>query len=187
MPMQILNYTLLPTPFGTLGMVWQSSVASVKVQRVFLPSPPAEAEGRIVASYAGSKPASCPPIDELCQQVGRFLQGQAVQFDMQVLALDQCSPFQRRVLLAESQIPRGWVSTYGRIAKQIACPGGARAVGRALANNPFPIIIPCHRAIRSHGSLGGFQGGLGMKRALLQLEGVEFSGVDRVVMNRVYY
>jgi methylated-DNA-[protein]-cysteine S-methyltransferase len=79
------------------------------------------------------------------------------------------------------------VSTYGRIARHLAIPGGARAVGRALARNPFPIIIPCHRAIRSDGRLGGFQGGPAMKRALLELEGVECSSTGRVSAERLYY
>lgn len=86
--------------------------------------------------------------------------------------LDCCSKFQQKVLRATSAIPRGKVSTYQCIAKQIGKPKAARAVGRALANNPFPLIIPCHRVIRSDGSLGGYQGGLKMKRALLKKEGV---------------
>ncbi len=64
---------------------------------------------------------------------------------------------------------------------------GARVVGNALARNPFPIIIPCHRAIKSNGALGGFQGGIKMKRALLELEGIEFSERGMVVTKRIYY
>ncbi|MHA1663588.1 MAG: methylated-DNA--[protein]-cysteine S-methyltransferase, partial [Candidatus Thorarchaeota archaeon] len=55
-----------------------------------------------------------------------------------------------------------------------------RAVGNALARNPFPIIVPCHRAIRSDRTLGGFQGGLKMKRRILEMEGVEFDSTSRV-------
>ena len=85
--------------------------------------------------------------------------------------LEHCSKFQQKVLRAVSAIPRGKVSTYQRIAKQIGQPKAARAVARALANNPFPLIIPCHRVICSDGALGGYQGGLKMKRALLEKEG----------------
>jgi len=116
-----------------------------------------------------------------------FLAGEAVDFELELIALERCSEFQARVLVAEHKIPRGWVSTYGRIARRLGIPGGARAVGRALARNPFPIIIPCHRAIRSNGELGGYQGGLEMKRALLEFEGVELTRRGRVVMRRVYY
>ncbi|MBE9507936.1 MAG: MGMT family protein, partial [Chloroflexi bacterium] len=75
----------------------------------------------------------------------------------------------------------------GRIARHLGVKGGARAVGRALARNPFPIVIPCHRAIRSNGELGGYQGGLEMKRALLEGEGIEFTQRGKVLMRRVYY
>ena len=89
-----------------------------------------------------------------------------------MLRLDCCSKFQQKVLRAVSGIPRGKVSTYQLIAKQIGKPKAARAVGRALANNPFPLIIPCHRVICSNGSLGGYQGGLKMKLTLLKKEGI---------------
>jgi methylated-DNA-[protein]-cysteine S-methyltransferase len=105
---------------------------------------------------------------------------------MDSIALDRCSDFQASVLRAEHRIPRGWVSTYGRVANHLAIPGGARAVGQALARNPFPIIIPCHRAIRSDGRLGGFQGGLEMKRALLELEGAKVSAAGIVSAQRFY-
>jgi methylated-DNA-[protein]-cysteine S-methyltransferase len=110
----------------------------------------------------------------------RFLRGAAVSFDLDRVALETCGDFQRRVLLAEHRIPRGRVSTYGRIALRLGVPGAARAVGRALARNPFPIIIPCHRAVRADGTLGGYQGGRAMKRALLELEGVAFGETGRV-------
>jgi methylated-DNA-[protein]-cysteine S-methyltransferase len=79
------------------------------------------------------------------------------------------------------------VSTYRRIAGHLGVPGGARAVGNALATNPFPIVIPCHRAIRSDGTLGGYQGGLVMKRALLEQEGVDIDERGRVLSLGLYY
>jgi methylated-DNA-[protein]-cysteine S-methyltransferase len=69
------------------------------------------------------------------------------------------------------------------LAERIEAPGAARAVGHALALNPFPLIIPCHRAVRSDGGLGGFQGGLAMKRKLLELEGIAFSPSGKAQVN----
>jgi len=69
----------------------------------------------------------------------------------------------------------------------LSSPNAARAVGNALANNPFPIIIPCHRAIRSDRSLGGYQGGLEMKRTLLGMEGIEFDDSGRAVTDNFFY
>jgi len=125
-------------------------------------------------------------VQSLSSQIKRYLAGNDVPFLLETLNLDKCSSFQRKVLEAEYNIPRGYISTYGKIAQYIGIEGGARAVGNALANNPFPIVIPCHRAIRSDGTLGGYQGGIEMKRKLLEMEGVEFSG-SRVKMHKVYY
>jgi methylated-DNA-[protein]-cysteine S-methyltransferase len=73
------------------------------------------------------------------------------------------------------------VTTYGRLAARLGAPGAARAVGNALARNPFPLIIPCHRCVLEGGQLGGFRGGLEMKRALLEMEGVVFDDQERVL------
>ena len=96
-------------------------------------------------------------------------------FDRSMLDLDRLPPFQRKVLDTESRIPRGQVASYAALAQASGSPGSARPAGNALARNPFPIMIPCHRAVRSDGSLGGFQGGLSMKRRLLEMEGVAFT------------
>jgi len=86
----------------------------------------------------------------------------------------------------EYKIPRGWVSTYGRIAGKLGNAGAARAVGTALSRNPFPLIVPCHRAVRSDGSLGGYAGGIAMKKRLLELEGIESDGYGRVINRRFW-
>jgi len=78
------------------------------------------------------------------------------------------------------------VSTYGRIARKLGLPRAARAVGNALARNPFPLIIPCHRAVRFDGSLGGYAGGVRMKKMLLELEGVEFDRHGRVITKKFW-
>jgi O-6-methylguanine DNA methyltransferase len=77
--------------------------------------------------------------------------------------------FQREVLEAVRTIPRGETRTYGEVAVLVGKPGGARAVGRALAANPFPILVPCHRVVSKKG-LGGFAWGLQIKERLLQIE-----------------
>ena len=69
----------------------------------------------------------------------------------------------------------------------IGTPNGARAVGNALANNPFPLVIPCHRVIKSDGGLGGFGGGLQMKKYLLENEGINFSEDWNLINPKFYY
>ena len=79
--------------------------------------------------------------------------------------------FQRAVWHAAGEIAYGEISTYGTLAARIGRPRAARAVGRALAANPLPIVVPCHRVVAEHGGLWGFRGGIGRKRLLLELEG----------------
>lgn len=89
--------------------------------------------------------------------------------------LSLVGPFERRVLEQLRQIPRGEVRTYREIAQSIGYPGATRAVGNACAKNPVPLIVPCHRVVRSDGGLGGYslRGGLPLKRRLLEKEGVD--------------
>ncbi|MDP8266948.1 MAG: MGMT family protein [Candidatus Aceula meridiana] len=78
--------------------------------------------------------------------------------------------FQWRVLKAITQIPLGQTRSYAWVAKKVKSPKAVRAVGQALKKNPYPVVIPCHRVIRSDGSLGGYALGLRRKRILLELE-----------------
>jgi methylated-DNA-[protein]-cysteine S-methyltransferase len=168
-------------------MVWREVEGLPRIWRLLLSKQRASSEDLVRATFAGATRRSHPGIAELGGRIQSFLEGQPIGFELEQVALEICSEFQRRVLLAEHAIPRGWVSTYGRIGKHLGIENGGRAVGNALARNPFPIIIPCHRAIRSNGEPGGYQGGLAMKRALLALEGVRVSGDGRVLAPKMYY
>jgi methylated-DNA-[protein]-cysteine S-methyltransferase len=180
-------YILVPSPFGAVALLYREMKDGPRVQSVLLPMDDGSAEERLQLLQADTYPGSCPEMVALGQRITGFLEGQDVVFPLSGLALDTCPEFQRRVLEAEHRIPRSWVSTYGRIAQHLDTAGGARAVGNALAKNPFPILIPCHRAIRANGELGGYQGGLKMKQALLELEGVQISPAGRVLTDRIYY
>ena len=89
-----------------------------------------------------------------------------------VLGPDGFSP---RVWHAIARIPRGQVRSYARIARSLRKPQAARAVGQACGRNPVPLVIPCHRVVASDRTLGGFTGGLDVKRTLLALEGVSLA------------
>ncbi len=106
------------------------------------------------------------------QQLREYLTGRRRDFDLPI-NWDCLRPFQQKALQATYAIPFGEVSTYGQIAAAIGSPRSARAVGRAQATNPMPIIIPCHRVIGSTGGLHGYGGksGLATKAWLLRLEG----------------
>lgn len=79
--------------------------------------------------------------------------------------------FRRRILEVTAEIPFGSVSTYQDVAGRVGRPKGARAAGQALGGNPIPVIIPCHRVLRSGGGMGGYAGGIDRKEFLLRLEG----------------
>jgi len=181
------QYVLVSSRFGAFGLVWKEVTGNAQVQRVLLPREEMAIENVLQAAFPGIRPGSCPAVEVLAEQMRRFLAGEPVTLSLELLALENCSAFQQRVLLAEYQVPRGRVSTYGLIARHLGVSGGARAAGGALAHNPFPIIIPCHRAIASDGTLGGYQGGLAMKRSLLEMEGIQFAASGRALVSQFYY
>ena len=180
-------YMVHPSVFGTFSIVWRETEAGPRIFRIFLSNERASSEDLVHALIPGARFGSQPALAELAQDMQRFLRGEPVSFELGLTAIADCPEFQRRVLIAEYGIRRGWVSTYALIAAHLGVANGARAVGTALARNPFPILIPCHRAIRSDGTLGGYQGGLAMKRALLGLEGVQVSADGKVLTSRLWY
>ena len=175
------------TPFGSVGIIWTAVSQSPKIVRVLLSTPELSAEDRVFGLYPNSRVSSCAEIDDTATGIKGLLKGEDIAFSLDIADLGLCGEFQKRVLRAEHQIPRGSVSTYRLIATYLGKPNGARAVGNALANNPFPLIVPCHRAIRSDRHLGGYQGGLEMKRALLGREGITFDNAGRVVCPSFHY
>ena len=84
--------------------------------------------------------------------------------------------FERAVLEKVREIPKGRVTTYKEVARAVGVKRAARAVGNALAKNPFLVLIPCHRVIKSDLSLGGYSQGAEIKKELLESEGIEFKG-----------
>jgi methylated-DNA-[protein]-cysteine S-methyltransferase len=108
-------------------------------------------------------------LDEPRRQLEQYFDGERREFE---LDLDRrlMSPFARRVLSATAAIPYGSASTYREVARRAGSPRASRAAGNALGSNPIGIVIPCHRVLRSGGSLGGYGGGVERKRWLLELE-----------------
>jgi methylated-DNA-[protein]-cysteine S-methyltransferase len=182
-----ISFCIRSTPFGPVAVLWSVFDDQPKIVRVLLSKPDVSAKQVIKTSFPDSISSSCTEVDIVADQIVVFLTGDDIRFSLNITHLDLCSRYQQKVLRAEHGIPRGSVSTYQRIARYLGNANGARAVGAALANNPFPIIIPCHRAIRSDGTLGGYQGGLKMKRTLLKMEGIDFDRTGRVVTNEFYY
>jgi methylated-DNA-[protein]-cysteine S-methyltransferase len=152
------------TPLGTCAVRWtHAGVASVR-----LPSPRTAALPRLADAAVVPK-AIQAAIDGIVAVLG------GAPLDLGFVSLDQrgIDSFRRAVYAATRTILPGSTATYGDIARALGRPEGARDVGVALASNPFPIVVPCHRVVGANGKLTGFSapGGLATKRRMLELEG----------------
>jgi methylated-DNA-[protein]-cysteine S-methyltransferase len=145
----------IDTPIGTLTVVVNGEGALTHV--LFDgQSPPAGTERDAVRCVAATA------------QLREYFAGERTDFDLPLAPAG--SEFQRRVWDELCRVGYGVVTDYGTLGTRIGRPGAARAVGRANATNPIPIVIPCHRVIGANGSLTGYAGGMDAKRLLLDLE-----------------
>ena len=173
-------YQLIPSALGKIGMLWVQKNAVPLIIHIILPQKDIPITETISKNCPGALEQSHEKLKKLCLRIQNFLEGSPVSFSMEFINITVCYDFQKKVLLETGQIPRGKVICYSRLADRILAPGAARAVGSALARNPFPLIIPCHRLIKSTGYLGNFGGGSEMKRFLLQMEGVQSNTREKI-------
>src|SRR5574341_2038322 len=108
----------------------------------------------------------------ILESLKRYASGERVDFSSLTLDMTPLSPFERSVLRAAREVPYGKTMSYRNVARMIGRPGAYRAAARALAKNPFPIVVPCHRIIGSDGRMRGYSapGGVALKRRLLRME-----------------
>jgi O-6-methylguanine DNA methyltransferase len=164
--MEKIYYTGLETP---MGIMWAAASENGLVQFQISGNKEGlmkELRGHIKAEYIEDS----SKFKELKAQLDQYFQGEKLIFKV---PLDmRGTSFQVDVWKAIYSIPNGKLSSYGRIAKQIGRPKAVRAVGNAVGDNPMSLIVPCHRVVASDGGLGGFGGGLELKRRLLVYEGI---------------
>ena len=160
-----MKYALRETKLGWVGIVIEDGA----IVAAALPRS-REAAEEAMARCGADEPAGdeAAPLLDLVQ---RAAEGEDVPTNG-VLRLVGGTPFQRAVWQEMRSIPRGSTISYAELARRVGRPGAARAVGQAVGANPIPLLIPCHRVAGSNGGLGGFGGGLPMKRTLLRQEGV---------------
>ncbi|MBM3172778.1 MAG: methylated-DNA--[protein]-cysteine S-methyltransferase [Chloroflexi bacterium] len=150
---------------------WVGVVSSAKgLRRLILPL---TSRGEVLSAIGNSCLCVGGGISDLStdlpQRLQRYFSGERVDFRAR-LDLSGATRFRQDVWEITRSIPYGQTRSYGWVAEQFWAPKATRAVGRALGKNPLPVVIPCHRVVRSDGGLGGFSGGLEMKRLLLNLE-----------------
>lgn len=151
-------------------MGWVGILASAKgLLATTLPQHSAKAAQQLLGKSVNQATWSPRLFTDLLERLKVYFSGGKVSFPDE-LDLSGATPFQREVWEITRLIPYGETRTYLWVAEQIKRPRAPRAVGQALGRNPFPIIVPCHRVVASDGGLGGFGGGVEMKRYLLRLE-----------------
>jgi len=157
------------TAWGHVGIVARADC----LVALFLPAP----RQLIADSLARHWPSAAPSRDilqSITEQIVAYFDGDLRSFRVE-LDLSAVPSFRRAVLEACRKIPYGKTASYSDLAHAVGNSAAVRAVGSAMANNPIPLIIPCHRVLRADGSLGGFSSpeGIHQKRRLLRHEGVE--------------
>ena len=163
-----ITYSLFPTSIGWCGVL----TAPRGLLRLYAGyAKPNQLVNQMVGTVGGSI-EKIPATGMVIDKIKRYCSGEKVSFAGCKMDWSSLSPFQQKVLKTAMKIPYGSVETYGSLARKIGCPRGSRAVGNALAHNPFPLLIPCHRIIRGDGKPGGFSagGGVMLKNKLLQME-----------------
>ena len=170
-----MPHMFFPTPFGQCGIAWNE----MGLIGFHLPGDTEELAEQHLATRTGSKPATGPApewVQRIVTRVQQHLAGQLQDFSGTVLDWSRVSDFQQAVYLQTQAIKPGYKKSYGEIAHLMALGHeSARAVGVALATNPWPLIVPCHRVVSAGDKMTGFSapGGVRTKTRLLALEGAE--------------
>jgi methylated-DNA-[protein]-cysteine S-methyltransferase len=168
--MPATGLSLFDTAIGPCGIAW----GPAGVTHVQLPAASASATRARLARLSGTDEAEPPPsVRAVIADVVALLAGSHRVFSRDAVDLGAAEPFERAVYEVALAIAPGRTLTYGEIAARLGDRGAARAVGQALARNPVPLIVPCHRVLGAAGRMGGFSasGGLVTKLRLLEIEG----------------
>lgn len=170
------QYQVFATACGFCAIAWSRG----GITRFQLPTSSAEATERLARRRTPAATPGTPPPDiaKIIDAARRYFAGETVDFSDVPLDLEGQAEFFRQVYAALRRVGWGRTTTYGTLAKELgAGPEAARDVGEAMARNPVPLIIPCHRVLAAGGRLGGFSapGGTTTKRRMLELEGVHVS------------
>jgi methylated-DNA-[protein]-cysteine S-methyltransferase len=166
------TYTLFATAVGTCGVGWGTEgIVGVQLPE----SNPSATLSRLLRKMGGDASPGVPPpeIRQAIEDMTALLAGERRDLTHVRLDLAQIPEFFQRIYAIVRQIPPGQTLSYGEVAARCGDPAAARSVGRAMARNPFPIIVPCHRVLAAHGGNGGFSahGGVSTKLKLLAIEG----------------
>jgi methylated-DNA-[protein]-cysteine S-methyltransferase len=161
-------YATFDSPYGQIHV----AVTDRGLVSLALPNVPEEAFLATLANEISPRVLELPArLDDVRRELDEYFAGSRRDFDLKLDWRLIRSGFYRSVLRETKRLPYGATSTYGEIAARAGNPRAARAAGTALATNPIPLVIPCHRILRSGGVVGNYGGGPAMKQSLLEAEG----------------
>ena len=160
-----LKYVTFSSDMGWVGILGSSK----GLLSTTLPQRSTQEACQLLGDKVNHATRSPGVFDDLVTRLKTYFSGHKTTFP-DALDLPGATPFQREVWETTRLIPYGETRNYLWVAEQIKRPRAAQAVGQALGRNPLPVIVPCHRVVTSNGRLGGFSGGVEMKRCLLWLE-----------------
>lgn len=161
-------YHVFGSSFGDIGMLYQKEPFQLK--EVFLPGKWPERVDRMEGEAWKKEGEPSLQVEALSRMMAGYFEGEPVAIPWKALDLSRMTILETAVLRATSAIPYGEVASYREIARAIGREKAFRFVGNTLAQNPFPILIPCHRVIRSDQNPGGFGGGEELKKKMIALE-----------------
>lgn len=167
------SYTAVPTAMGVFNVGLSPRGVVALARRLRRRGSRAKDRDLTYEAWHAARFGVAPQFEEVApDDVARAIAGHAVGDGTSRTSVDlgSCGPFQRSVLDAAAEITPGEVQTYGAIARRIGSDRAARAVGTALARNPVPLLVPCHRVVPASGGVGGYALGSEVKQALLDLE-----------------
>ena len=160
-------YAEADSPFGPLVL----AATPRGLVRVGLPNQPPDAVLEELATAISPRVLELPArLDTARRELEHYFEGRLQRFDLP-LDWQLSHGFRRKVLRETARLPYGQTATYAQMAARAGSARAFRAAGSALGSNPIPIVVPCHRVLRTGGNLGGYGGGLRMKQALLRHEG----------------
>jgi methylated-DNA-[protein]-cysteine S-methyltransferase len=161
-------YTMADSPFGPLLL----AATPRGLVKLSLPGHDPEQALEDLAARISPRVLEAPSrLDEARRELDLYFEGKLTEFELP-LDWQLSRDFRRRALRAIDRIPYGKTRSYTEIARSAGNERAVRAAGTACGANPIPIVVPCHRVLRTGGALGGYGGGLPMKEALLELEGI---------------
>ncbi len=161
-------YTMSDSPFGPLLL----AATPRGLVKLSLPGHDPEDALEDLSARISPRVLEAPArLDEARRELDLYFEGKLTEFDLP-LDWQLSRDFRRRALRAIDRIPYGKTRSYTEIARSAGNERAVRAAGTACGANPIPIVVPCHRVLRTSGALGGYGGGLPMKEALLKLEGI---------------